>query len=326
MQSNNQIWRITFLYFAFGFTWIFFTDKLLHLFVPDLEVMLQTYKGWVYILGTTLMLFLLLKASQKKLVISNRKIELKDRVIARTEEEKRELKQLTDELKEANEELQTFNYSVSHDLKAPLRVIQGYTEILHRKYEGKITEEDIRLLSHIKNSVTHINELINNLLSFAATGRASMVPERLDVNALFVNAVAECRQVYKEVDFKVDIYALPVTMGDKTLLYQVVSNLVSNAFKYSSKNNSPIIEIGAVIDGKNNTYYVKDNGTGFDTQFSKDLFKPFKRWHSKSEYEGNGVGLAIAERVISKHKGKIWAESTVGKGSTFYFSLPISAN
>lgn len=326
MQSNNQIWRITFLYFAFGFTWIFFTDKLLHLFVPDLEVMLQTYKGGVYILGTTFMLFLLLKASQKKLVISNRKIELKDRVIARTEEENRELQQLTTELKEANEELQTFNYSVSHDLKAPLRVIQGYTEILHRKYEGKIAEDDIKLLSHIKKSVTHINELINNLLSFSATGRASLMPEKLDVSLLFENAVAECRQVYKHVEYKVDIYPLPITIADKALLYQVVSNLVSNAFKYSSKHANPVIEIGAVIDGKNNTYYIKDNGAGFDMHFNSDLFKPFKRWHGKGDYEGNGVGLAIAERVINKHKGKIWAESAEGKGSTFYFSLPISAN
>lgn len=326
MQSNSQIWRITLLYFAFGFTWIFFTDKLLHLFVPHLEATLQTYKGWVYIIGTTLLLFLLLKASQKKLVISNMKIELKDREIARTEGEKRELQQLTAELKEANDELQAFNYSVSHDLKAPLRVIQGYTEMLHKKYNGKIEEDDIKLMGHIKDSVGRINLLINNLLSFSATGRANVVPEKLDVNAMFAEAVDECRHVYEGINFKVDIYPMPVSTADKALMYQVVNNLVSNAFKYSSKQSNPTIEIGAVIDGKSNIYYIKDNGTGFDAQFGKDLFKPFKRWHGRSEYEGNGVGLAIAERVISKHNGKIWAESTVGQGSTFYFSLPVSAN
>lgn len=324
MQSNTQIWRITFLYFAFGFTWIFVSDRLLHLIAPGVEVTLQTYKGWIYIIGTTLMLFLLLKASQKKLVISNKKIELKDRVIAQTEEEKKKLERLSDELKDANEELQAFNYSVSHDLKAPLRVIQGYSEILQKHNTGNLSDEDMRLLVHINDSAKRMNELTGNLLKFSASGKAELRPEMLDMNKVFNDTVAECRALYPEVKFNVDVFPMPATRADRGLMSQVANNLVANAFKYSAGGTTPNIEIGTVIDGKANIYYVKDNGVGFDKAFNKDLFKPFKRWHSHSEFEGSGVGLAIAERIISRHNGHIWAESKTGEGSTFYFSLPLS--
>lgn len=326
MQSNTHILRITFLYFAFGFTWIFFTDKLLHLLAPDLEANLQTYKGWFYILGTTLLLFLLLKASQKKLVISKQKIELKDRVIAQTEEEKKVLEKLSDELREANEELQAFNYSVSHDLKSPLRVIQGYAEILYKRNAKTLAEDDVNMIAHISSSVKRINGLIGNLLSFSATGRAVLAPEQININTLFEDAVMECRAIYPNAHFEVNIYPVPTAYADKILIRQVVSNITSNAFKYSSTMPNPAIEIGTVIDAKDNIYYIKDNGTGFDMQFTKDLFTPFKRWHSNTEFDGNGVGLAIAERIMQKHEGKIWAESVVGQGSIFYFSLPISTN
>lgn len=326
MQSNTHIWRITFLYFAFGFTWIFVSDRILHLISPGAEVAAQTYKGWIYIFGTTLMLFLLLKASQKKLVISNNKIALKDRVIAQTEEEKEQLKRLSDELKDANEELQAFNYSVSHDLKAPLRVIQGYCEILQKHNRGKLSAEDDKLLSSICSSAKRMNELTGNLLKFSSSAKVEMQPEMVDMQKLFEDSVAENRALYPHTDFKVDIFPMPVTRADRGLIAQVVGNLVSNAFKYSASKGDASVEIGTVIDSKANIYYVKDNGVGFDKSFNKDLFKPFTRWHSSSQFEGSGVGLAIAERIVSRHHGEIWAESKTDEGSTFYFSVPLSSN
>ena len=325
MQSNTQIWRITFLYFAFGFTWIFVSDRLLHLIAPGIEVAAQTYKGWIYIIGTTLMLFLLLKASQKKLVISDNKIALKDRVIAQTEEEKKKLQDLSEELKEANEELQAFNYSVSHDLKSPLRVMQGYAEILNKKYSDKLEEEDAKMLAHISISAKRMNILTGNLLKFSSSAKVEMQYEIVDMQRLFEDSVNECKALYPDTAFDVNVFPMPATRADKGLMIQVVSNLVSNAFKYSARCHAPSIEIGTVIDGKANVYYVKDNGTGFNTSFKKELFKPFTRWHGE-EYEGSGVGLAIAERIVSRHNGEIWAESKVGEGSTFYFSLPLSSN
>ena len=326
MQSNTQIWRITFLYFTFGFTWIFVSDKFLHLIAPGVEVTLQTYKGWIYIVGTTLMLFLLLKASQKKLVISNNKIALKDRVIAQTEEEKKKLQQLSEELKEANEELQAFNYSISHDLKSPLRVMQGYAEILNKKYGEKLEEEDEKLLAHISASAKRMNILTGNLLKLSSSLRVDLQYEMVDMQQLFEACANECRLSYPDTLFDVQVFPMPATRADKGLIMQVISNLVSNAFKYSANSKAPAIEIGTVIDGKANIYYVKDNGIGFDASFNKEMFKPFTRWQNSVEFEGSGVGLAIAERIVSRHNGEIWAESKVGEGSTFYFSLPLNSN
>jgi light-regulated signal transduction histidine kinase (bacteriophytochrome) len=326
MQSNTQIWRITFLYFAFGFTWIFVSDRILHLISPGAELALQTYKGWIYIFGTTLMLFLLLKASQKKLVISNNKIALKDRVIAQTEEEKKKLQSLSDELKEANEELQAFNYSVSHDLKSPLRVMQGYAEILNKKYRDKMPEEDAKLLENISASAKRMNILTGNLLKFSSSAKVEMRYEMVDMQKLFEDCISECKALYPDAKYEVNVFPVPATRADKGLMLQVVSNLVSNAFKYSSKTHTPNIEIGTVIDGKANVYYVKDNGAGFDPSFKRKLFEPFSRWHSNADYEGSGIGLAIAERIVNRHHGEIWAESKVGEGSTFYFSLPLNIN
>lgn len=326
MDSNKQIWRITLLYFAFGFAWIYLTDKIVLAIAPGFEPILQTYKGWIYVTGTTLMLFGLLKASQKKLVISRNKIEIKDKLLAQKEQEKKALAKLTAELKEANEELQTFNYSVSHDIKSPLRVIQGYSEVLHRKYHHTIDKEDSDMIDHIRSSVKHINELISNLLVFASVGKSNMKMAELDMDKLVVRVVQECRNLYHTKQFSVSIANMPIAKADGMLMYHVVSNLVSNAFKYSSKTTEPKIEIGgSVIDGKA-VYYVKDNGAGFDMAHMDEMFKPFKRLHSATEFEGSGVGLAIANRIIAKHEGKIWGESVAGTGSTFYFSLPLMPN
>jgi PAS domain S-box-containing protein len=231
--------------------------------------------------------------------------------------------QRTELLEAANKELEAFSYSVSHDLRAPLRSVHGFTKILLEDYEASLDEEGKRICGIISTSATQMGELIDDLLSFSRIGRSSMNPSEIDMKKMAKVVFEGMTSPAERKRIKLKIGKLSGAFGDVTLFGQVWTNLISNAIKYTSKNDVSEINIGSKVDGKLITYFIKDNGVGFDMQYGHKLFGVFQRLHSEAEFEGNGVGLAIVQRIILKHGGKVWAESEVGKGATFYFSLPV---
>jgi PAS domain S-box-containing protein len=231
--------------------------------------------------------------------------------------------QRTELLEAANKELEAFSYSVSHDLRAPLRSVHGFTKILLEDYEASLDEEGKRICGIISSSATQMGALIDDLLSFSRIGRSSLHPSEIDMKNMVTLIFEKMTSPTERKRIKMNIGKLPKAFGDVTLFGQVWTNLISNAIKYTSKNDVSEINIGSKVDGKMITYFIKDNGVGFDMQYAHKLFCVFQRLHSEAEFEGNGVGLAIIQRIILKHAGKVWAEGEVGKGATFYFSLPV---
>jgi len=228
----------------------------------------------------------------------------------------------TEQLLSSNRELEAFSYSVSHDLRAPLRAVHGYTNILMEEYDNKLDDEGKRLCGIIASNATKMGCLIDDLLSFSRIGRTSMKAGMLEMKPI-VDAVFDELSLNGKIK-RITHYPgkLHSSFGDANLIKIVWNNLISNAIKYSSRKQNPEIEIGSCNEGNMITYFVKDNGAGFDMQYSNKLFGVFQRLHSDTEFEGNGVGLAIVQRIIIKHGGRIWADGEVGKGATFWFSLP----
>ncbi|MDB5004561.1 MAG: hypothetical protein JWQ34_2786 [Mucilaginibacter sp.] len=226
------------------------------------------------------------------------------------------------QLEAANKELESFSYSVSHDLRAPLRAVNGYAMMLKEEFEDKLNAEGNRVINTIITNARLMGQLIDDLLAFSRMGRKAMVMMRVDMNALTDVCLRELFE-NETNKYEVKVHKLPSCEGDLSLIRQVMLNLIGNAIKYSSKNEQPVIEIGSVKDGIKRVYYVKDNGVGFDMKYNHKLFGVFQRLHSAQEFEGTGVGLALAKRIINKHGGTIWAESVIGEGATFYFSMPL---
>ncbi len=226
----------------------------------------------------------------------------------------------TEELNNANKELEAFSYSVSHDLRAPLRSINGFADILEEDYKEVLDDEGKRLIGIIKSSGVKMGQLIDDILSFSRLGRKALQKTDVDMNLVFNEVMRELDK--GESEFK--LAKLHSVKGDLSLLKQVVTNLVSNAVKYSSQENKSVVKIESTQKDNTIIFSIQDNGTGFDMKYHDKLFGVFQRLHSEKEFEGTGVGLAIVKRIITKHDGEIWAESEIGKGSTFYFSLPLT--
>jgi PAS domain S-box-containing protein len=234
------------------------------------------------------------------------------------------LEERTAQLEASNKELEAFSYSVSHDLRAPLRAVHSYTNILLEDYEKTLDDEGKRICGIISSSATQMGELIDDLLSFSRIGRSTLNPSMLNMKTLAGGVFADLNNGNADRKIKVKMGKLHSVFGDGNLLKIVWTNLISNAIKYSSHVPSSEIVISSSKEDHTITYSVKDYGVGFDMQYKHKLFGVFQRLHSESEFEGNGVGLAIVQRIVMKHGGKVWAEGEVGKGATFFFSLPAS--
>ncbi len=232
-----------------------------------------------------------------------------------------ERKKAQEQLTAANKELEAFSYSVSHDLRAPLRAVNGFADMLMQQSGATLDENAKRLLGVIKTNALGMGQLIDDLLSFSRTGRKEVQLVKTDMNSMAYAVVSELCQNDAQRMSIFTINKLPYAQCDTQLMRQVWQNLISNAWKYSSKKEKPEIEIGAEEKGSEIIYYVKDNGAGFDMQYASKLFGVFQRLHSQKEFEGNGVGLALVQRIIAKHEGKVWAEAELDKGATFYFTL-----
>lgn len=244
--------------------------------------------------------------------IGKQNAELGQRIIKRTEQ-----------LEAANKDLEAFTYSVSHDLRSPLRSVRAFTKILTEEYETILDEEGKRICRIITSSATHMDELIDNLLSFSKIGRSQMASTLINMRSMAASVYEEIIPAMEKSRTKLRIGTLPETYGDPNLIRLVWVNLISNAIKYSSKEKISEITIGSRFEEGKIIYFIADNGVGFDMHYVHNLFRVFQRLHSEEEFEGNGVGLAIVQRIILRHGGKVWAEGEVGKGALFHFSLPV---
>lgn len=229
--------------------------------------------------------------------------------------------ELEKRVRERTEEMESFSYSVSHDLRAPLRAINGYANILEEDYNDRLDEEGKRLLKEVQQNARKMGVLIDDLLAFSRLGRKEIERSAIDMNRLAKQAIKETELASRH-HASIKLWPLLPAKGDPALLQNVLNNLVSNAIKYSGKNEKPFIEIRSKRGNGELIYSVKDNGVGFDMQYEGKLFGVFQRLHSADEFPGTGVGLAMAKRIISKHKGRIWAQGKLNEGATFYFSLP----
>ncbi len=227
------------------------------------------------------------------------------------------------ELEAVNKELEAFSYSVSHDLRAPLRAIDGFSRILLEEYTGVLDEEGKRLFHIIRSNTQKMGQLIDDLLTVSRIGRKALQESDVDMTALARSVMDELRSAEPHRTVAITIYDLPPAYGDSMLLRQVFTNLISNALKFTRPCAQPAVEISGYPQGSENIYYVKDNGVGFDMQYAGKLFGVFQRLHREEEFEGTGVGLAIVQRIIHRHRGQVWAEGAINQGATFYFSLPI---
>jgi PAS domain S-box-containing protein len=231
--------------------------------------------------------------------------------------------QRTAQLEAANKELEAFSYSVSHDLRAPLRAIHSFTTILREDYDALLDEEGKRICGIIETNTVNMGGLIDDLLSFSRIGRAELSRTKIDMTTLVktvFNELTTCKEKEK-IEFHVS--ELPPSFGDHSTLSLVWTNLISNAIKYSSKQEKPVLKVGFTEKENQIVYFIEDNGVGFEMKYYSKLFGVFQRLHSQKEFEGNGVGLAIVNRIVTRHKGKVWAEAQLNRGATFYFSLPI---
>jgi signal transduction histidine kinase len=238
---------------------------------------------------------------------------------ARVELERR-VEQRTAELTAANRELESFSYSVSHDLRAPLRAIAGFVQILEEDHGASFDDEARKAFDRIRANASRMGQLIDDLLEFSRIARVPLTLRRVDMAALARTAADEAAAASGR-PVQVTIDQLPAAQGEPTLLAQVWANLLSNAVKFTARVAEPQITVGATIDGTETIYFVRDNGAGFDPQYAAKLFGVFQRLHRTSEFEGTGVGLAIVQRVVLRHGGRVWADGLVGQGATFYFTL-----
>jgi PAS domain S-box-containing protein len=227
-------------------------------------------------------------------------------------------------LSKSNEELEAFTYSVSHDLRAPLRGIFGFTAILEEDYVSKLDGEAKRVMAVIKRNTVKMGYLIDDLLAFSRMGKQEIQKTSIDTNEMIAGVVSELRG-QNRADRKIswDIHKLPFMYADRNTIRQVWINLISNAIKYSGKNNAPHIIVGSYPENDRTVFYVRDNGVGFEEKYYNKLFKVFQRLHNAKEFEGTGVGLALVEKIVSKHGGRVWANAIENEGASFYFSLPL---
>lgn len=222
--------------------------------------------------------------------------------------------------KQVNLELEAFTYSVSHDLRAPLRSIRGFTEVLREEFGSKLDQEGIRLLNIVMKNASRMGQLIDDMLDFSRLERKNITYSKIPVRET-INEIIQELMVHEQRDVTWDIKPMEDIRGDIGMIKQVWTNLISNALKYTKTKTMSIIEIGSYQLEGNTVFYIRDNGVGFDMKYSNKLFKVFQRLHNNNEFEGTGVGLALVHRVISKHNGKIWADAKQQEGATFSFYL-----
>lgn len=280
---------------------------------------------------------MLARVEQQNTVLRERGDELRHEVSDRRRAEEqvralntdleRRVAERTNALEIANKELESFSYTVSHDLRAPLRHVLGYVEMLEEETTGQLPGEGQRYLDTIRTSTLEMNALIDDLLAFARMGRTELQESDVDLDVMVQDTIRKQAEATAGRQIAWTIEPLPVVVGDKALLQQVMTNLIGNAIKYSRKRQHAQIAIGrAGEEHERAIFFVRDNGAGFDMQYAQKLFGVFQRLHRADQFEGTGIGLATVQRIIARHGGRVWADAELDKGATFYFTLKTAAS
>ncbi len=230
--------------------------------------------------------------------------------------------QRTAQLEAMNKELEEFSYSMSHDMRTPLRALDGYSKILLEEHGAALNDEGRRLLHVLRDNAKRMGRLVDDILHFLNIGRKPLESESVDIAMLVPEVFAELRNASPARRLHLEVRKLPPASGDRRMIREIVFNLLSNAIKFSTADAEAEIEVGGESKGAENWYYVKDHGVGFDMRYADKLFRVFERVHPTGQYEGSGVGLAVVKRIVERHGGRVWAEGAIGKGATFHFALP----
>ena len=262
------------------------------------------------------MLFEQLQRTNQELAESKADLEIKVR------DRTRELELVNRQLLKLNQELEQFAYIVSHDLREPLRMVTSFTQLLKQKYAGHLDSEADRIIGFAVDGAIRMEELINDLLTYSRVGNSGKTLELVDTEAVLDQALSNLHLALQETNAQIIRESLPAVVGDTTQLIQLWQNLIANGIKYRG-TESPRIEIGATAELEQYLFWVKDNGIGINPKYSDRIFQIFQRLHTRQEYPGTGTGLAICHKIIERHGGKIWVESELGQGATFYFTLPV---
>jgi light-regulated signal transduction histidine kinase (bacteriophytochrome) len=240
-----------------------------------------------------------------------------------------EIQEINHQLQDSNQELQklntaleSFSYSVSHDLRAPLRSVTGYSQMLLEEFGANLPGEGQRFLQTVITSAGQMDQLIEDLLRLSRLDRQPLNPQPVPMSDLVQKVLKDLQPETSPRPVEIVIGNLPESRGDASLLRQVWINLLSNAFKFTGQREHAKIEVGCEQSGEEKIYFVRDNGAGFDLSYATKLFGAFQRFHHRDQFEGTGVGLSIVHRIIQRHGGRIWAEAAVDQGATFYFTLP----
>ncbi|GMU49142.1 MAG: hypothetical protein AMXMBFR31_13680 [Candidatus Desulfobacillus denitrificans] len=231
----------------------------------------------------------------------------------------------TRQLEESNRQLESFSYSISHDLRAPLRAINGFAHLIEENEGPRLAAESREMLGRLKRNAVRMGELIDGLLELSRVTRKSLALERVDLSAMAGQILGELAGIQPSRPLQANIQEGLLAEGDATLLHAALENLLGNAWKFTAPRDIAEIAFGCREEGGERVFFVRDNGAGFDMKYADKLFGTFQRLHGQQEFEGNGIGLAMVRRIVTLHGGRVWAESLPGEGATFYFTLGAGA-
>ena len=315
---------IALIYVAFGAVWIFFSDRLLvwlHL-DPQRMVRAQTAKGWLFVVGSAIVLYVAARRYERRgrdavaaLIESRNEVK---RVNADLE---RRVAERTRQLESANRELEAFAYAVSHDLRAPLRSMSGFSQILQENAPPGLDDKSRHYLQRIHDASVRMSGLIDDLLNLSRIGRSELTARTISLSQIATEAAAAVRERHPTREVQLEVTPGMEVSADPRLVRIALENLLSNAWKYTSRASQANVSVGTQASEHGPVYFVRDNGVGFDMKYADKLFVPFQRLHPEAEFPGSGIGLVTVQRIIARHGGRVWAEAKPDEGATFYFTL-----